>query len=134
VTTYRNKVSGPLLDRIDLHVEVPRPTTTALRSSAGGEDSAAVAARVARAWQRQAMRAGMANALLDGKALTAVCELDEDGWTLLDRAADRYNLSARSHQRILRVTRTIADLSGSEKIAPAHVAEALSLRCLDRRD
>jgi len=134
VTTYRNKVSGPLLDRIDLHVEVLRPTTTALRSSAGGEDSAAVAARVARAWQRQAMRAGMANALLDGKALTAVCELDEDGWTLLDRAADRYNLSARSHQRILRVTRTIADLSGSEKIAPAHVAEALSLRCLDRRD
>ena len=72
-------------------------------------------------------------ALLRGDALAANCELDDEGWSLLEAAADRFNLSARAHQRILRVSRTIADLAASKKIAPPHVAEALSLRCLDRR-
>jgi magnesium chelatase family protein len=88
---------------------------------------------VSRAWQVQRDRAGMANALLGGDALTGACALDDEGWSLLEAAADRFNLSARAHQRILRVSRTIADLAASKKIAPPHVAEALSLRCLDRR-
>ena len=134
VTTYRNKVSGPLLDRIDLHVEILRPPTALLRHGGhAAEDSAGVRARVARAWQAQCDRAGVANALLAGDALTAACALDDEGWSLLEAAADRFNLSARAHQRILRVSRTIADLAASKKIAPPHVAEALSLRCLDRR-
>jgi magnesium chelatase family protein len=134
VTTYRNKVSGPLLDRIDLHVEILRPPTAVLRG--GGdmpEDSGRVRGRVLRAWQVQRARAGVANALLAGDELAAACELDDEGWSLLEAAADRFNLSARAHQRILRVSRTIADLAASKNIAPPHVAEALSLRCLDRR-
>jgi magnesium chelatase family protein len=134
VTAYRNKVSGPLLDRIDLHVEILRPPTALLRD--GGKasgDSAGARARVSRAWQVQCARAGVANALLVGDALTENCALDDAGWSLLEAAADRFHLSARAHQRILRVSRTIADLAASKKIAPPHVAEALSLRCLDRR-
>ena len=134
VTTYRNKMSGPLLDRIDLHVEVLRPPTALLRSGQEAtEGSASVRARVACAWDLQRSRAGVANALLRGDALARACDLDEEGWTLLESAADRFNLSARAHQRILRVSRTIADLAACKKIAPPHVAEALSLRCLDRR-
>ena len=134
VITYRNKVSGPLLDRIDLHVEVPRPPTVLLRDGDhDGESSADVALRVRRARESQQQRAGMANAHLDGDALRDASDLCDDGWALLETAAERFNLSARAHQRVLRVSRTIADLSSSKKIAPPHVAEALSLRCLDRR-
>ncbi len=134
VTTYRNKVSGPLLDRIDLHVEVLRPSTDVLRESAvNAESSQAVAARVTAAWIIQTQRAGVANARLDGEQLKSACTLDDDCWALLEAAAERFNLSARAHQRVLRVSRTIADLARAKKIAPPHVAEALSLRCLDRR-
>lgn len=134
VMTYRNKVSGPLLDRIDLHVDVPRPPTASLRSNDdAAEDSATVRARVALAWQAQRARSGKANALLAGDALATNCSLDDKGWSLLETAAERFNLSARAHQRILRVSRTIADLAASERIAPPHIAEALSLRCLDQR-
>lgn len=134
VTTYRNKVSGPLLDRIDLHVEVLRPPSTALREDSSCEErSDSVARRVAKAWEVQQRRAGIANARLEGEQLKAACGLDEDSWLLLEAAAERFNLSARAHQRIQRVARTIADLAGHKKIAPPHVAEALSLRCLDRR-
>ena len=134
VATYRNKVSGPLLDRIDLHVEVLRPPAQVLRDREhGGEDSATVAQRVLRAQEVQIERAGVTNARLEGSALDQFCELDEEGWGLLETAADRFNLSARSHHRVLRVARTIADLAASQKIAPPHVAEALSLRCFDRR-
>jgi magnesium chelatase family protein len=134
VVSYRNKISGPLLDRIDLHVEVMRPSTEMLRDGdPAGENSATVAARVAQVWRQQIERSGVANARLEGKELAAVCEIDEQCWSLLERAAERFNLSARAHQRVLRVSRTIADLAGDRKIAPSHVAEALSLRCLDRR-
>jgi magnesium chelatase family protein len=134
VVTYRNKVSGPLLDRIDLHVEVPRPSTEILRDSApGGETSSVVAERVAEAWQLQIRRAGCANSRLEGEQLAAVCAIDDTCWSLLESAAERFNLSARAHQRLRRVARTIADLAGQKTIAPPHVAEALSLRCLDRR-
>ena len=134
VVTYRNKVSGPLLDRIDMHVEVPRPSAEVLRKGdADGESSATVAARVAAARAVQLKRAGIPNAQLDGDTLKDICAPDDKCWALLENAADRFNLSARAHQRVLRVARTIADLAGDKKIAPPQVAEALSLRCLDRR-
>lgn len=134
VINYRNKMSGPLLDRIDLHVEVPRPSTEMLRGGdPDSESSKVVAKRVAMAWERQRFRAGMANARLEGKALATACHIDEACWSLLESAAERFNLSARAHQRVLRVSRTIADLAGAKNIAPPHIAEALSLRCLDRR-
>jgi magnesium chelatase family protein len=134
VATYRNKISGPLLDRIDLHVEVLRPSTDALREpDPDGEDSRSVAARVARAWQVQMARSGTANSRLAGAAFEEACRAGDACWTLLENAADRFNLSARAHQRVLKVSRTIADLAGANEIAPPHVAEALSLRCLDRR-
>lgn len=130
VTAYRNKVSGPLLDRFDLHVEVPRPAPELLRpGDPGGEASADVAARVAAARVLQQDRSGVENALLEGPQLEADCELGDAGWNLLEDAARRFNLSARAHHRVLRVSRTIADLAGAKKIAPPHVAEALSLRC-----
>ncbi len=134
VASYRGKISGPLLDRIDLHVEVNRPPTAVLRSgNADGESSMTVAARISRAWRLQIERAGIRNARLEGKAFESACRVDDQGWALLENAAERFNLSARAHQRILRVARTIADLAAATKIAPAHVAEALSMRCLDRR-
>jgi len=133
VLAYRNKVSGPLLDRIDLHVQVLRPPTQVLRSADGGESSTTVARRVARARDVQLARAGVCNARLEGNALARHCPLDDRCWKLLEGAADRFNLSARAHQRIIRVARTIADLAGAQNITPRHVAEALSMRCLDRR-
>ncbi|MBT8092355.1 MAG: YifB family Mg chelatase-like AAA ATPase [Gammaproteobacteria bacterium] len=134
VASYRAKISGPLLDRIDMHVNVARPATELLRSgAAGGESSEHVAARVRRARALQLRRSRVCNAQLVGEQLDRVCDADDDCWDLLTAAARQFNLSARAHQRVLRVARTIADLAGHKKIAPSHVAEALSLRCLDRR-
>ena len=134
VASYRNKISGPLLDRIDLHVEMLRPSAAELRAREDdAESSNTVAQRVARAWRTQISRAGVANARLQGKAFEASCVVDDRCWALLESATDQFNLSARAHQRIVRVARTIADLAGRKKIAPGHVAEALSLRSLDRR-
>jgi len=134
VTSYRRKISGPLLDRIDLHVEVTRPPVSALRlNAASNEASEIVAARVKQAWRLQMRRAAVSNACLKGSALHEHCETDEQCWTLLEGAAEQFNLSARAHQRILRVARTIADLAGAKRITPPHIAEAISLRCMDRR-
>jgi len=135
VQAYRRKISGPLLDRIDLHVEVLRPPTELLRmgnNDTDGETSAIVRQRVEAAWELQLQRNGVRNARLSGKKLDAVCRTNNECWALLEAAAERFNLSARAHQRVLRVARTIADLTGEETIAPPHIAEALSLRCLDR--
>jgi magnesium chelatase family protein len=135
VAAYRRKISGPLLDRIDLHVEVLRPPTELLRSGeSGGESSKTVRKRVARTWALQLERSGVNNARLSGEELDSVCEATDECWSLLESAAERFNLSARAHQRVLRVARTIADLAGDKKITPRHVAEALSLRCLDRQN
>ena len=134
VANYRSKISGPLLDRIDLHVEVTRPSTDVLRSvDAGGESSNTVVVRVNTARSVQMRRCGISNAELEGESLAEHCDVDDQCWSLLENAAEQFNLSARAHQRVLRVSRTIADLAGADKIKPPHVAEALSLRCLDRR-
>jgi len=134
VANYRSKISGPLLDRIDLHVEVTRPSTDVLRSDdAGGESSNTVVVRVNTARSVQMQRCGISNAELEGESLAEHCDVDDQCWSLLENAAEQFNLSARAHQRVLRVSRTIADLAAADKIKPPHVAEALSLRCLDRR-
>jgi len=134
VATYRSKISGPLLDRIDLHVEVNRPAKEALRSTApAGESSSVVASRVSAARDIQLQRSGLCNALLEGKRLDDVCNVSGEALQLLEHATDRFSLSARAYQRVLRVARTIADLAVRERIAAAHVAEAVSLRQLDKR-
>jgi magnesium chelatase family protein len=134
---YRRRVSGPLLDRIDLHVDVPAVPGDALRGAGDGERSAAVRDRVLRAREVQARRGGprgpRTNARLRGRALREHCALDEAGRSLLARAAERIGLSARGHDRTLKVARTIADLDGAERIQPRHLAEAVQYRALDRQ-
>ena len=134
VSTYRGKISGPLLDRIDLHVEVQRPSRAALRPDAPpGERSRAVAARVSRARRIQLRRAGRCNARLEGAAEDVACCLAPEPLRLLENATEKFGLSARAYRRVQRVARTIADLAGEREIGVPHVAEALSLRQLDRR-
>jgi magnesium chelatase family protein len=129
---YQSKMSGPLLDRIDLHVEVPALSAADLTLPPPAENSATVAARVAQARARQTARyAGTptrTNAEADGEALRTHSTPDAEGQRLLTQAADTLRLSARGYARVLRVSRTIADLGGSEGVARVHVAEALSYR------
>lgn len=133
VAAYRAKISGPLLDRIDMHVVVARPAKECLRADAPpGEASVAVAERVRRARDLQLSRGPLCNARLEGDALYRCCDLDDAGWSVLETATDRFNLSARAYQRVLRVARTIADLADEKTTLSAHVAEALLLRQLDR--
>ena len=133
VETYRGKISGPLLDRIDLHVAVGRPSKQAMRAAGpSGESSASIAERVRRARALQVDRNGACNARLRPDVLEVVCALDRQCLRLLEQAVDKFNLSARSYQRVLRVARTIADLQAAESITPPHIAEALGLRTLDR--
>lgn len=131
---YRGRISGPLLDRIDLQIEVPRVQAAELRPDAPpGESSAAVRARVARARDLQMLRCGRLNAQLGQAELLAHCRLSDAEQALLEAAVERLQLSARASQRILRVARTVADLAGAERIAAAHLAEAIGYRRMDRR-
>jgi magnesium chelatase family protein len=126
---YQAKVSGPLLDRIDLHVEVQAVSAVDLVLPPPAEGSAEVAARVAAARTVQRERGGArTTAELEGEALEAACTPDEAGRRLLAQASEAMRLSARSYTRVLRVARTIADLAGAETIGRLHVAEALSYR------
>jgi len=137
VQRYLNKISGPLLDRIDLHVEVTPVAFTALSSQQQSEPSVRIRERVIRARHIQSIRFkdhhGIhANALMGSNLLKQVCVLDQPSITLLKKAMERLNLSARAYDRILKVSRTIADLDASESIQPEHVAEAIQYRSLDR--
>lgn len=129
---YRARISGPLLDRIDLQIDVPRLPPAALRPDApGGEASADVAARVAAARARQHARATVLNARLDQATTMRDCRLAPRDQALLERAIEALHLSARAMHRILRVARTIADLDGSEAIASRHLTEALGYRGIE---
>ncbi|MEP6393982.1 MAG: ATP-binding protein, partial [Alteripontixanthobacter sp.] len=129
---YQSKVSGPMLDRIDLHVEVDPVSAADLALPPPAEGSAEVAARVAQARARQTARfeqtGARTNAELEGDALEQFATPDEAGQALLMQAAQAMRLSARAYTRMLRVARTVADLTGAEKVGRIHVAEALSYR------
>jgi magnesium chelatase family protein len=134
---YQAKLSGPLLDRIDLHIEVPAVTAADLILPPPAEGSREVAARVARARDIQAERYAAlgldgvrTNAQANGPALEEAARTDAAGTTLLRDAADAMQLSARGYHRVLRVARTLADLDGAERVGRLHLAEALSYRAL----
>jgi magnesium chelatase family protein len=137
VQKYLNKISGPLLDRIDLHVEVTPVAFSELSKVTKGEDSSSIRDRVIGARDIQAKRYDgqegiYANAQMTSKQLREVCRIEPVGEALLKRAMERLNLSARAYDRILKVSRTIADLAASENIKPEHLAEAIHYRSLDR--
>ncbi len=143
ILRYRARISGPLLDRIDIHVEAPTLSIDELRTSSYGETSAEMRARIVEARERQKARfsenqgAGTAekirnNAEMSAKQIRKFCELDAAQGTILQRAMERLGLSARAFDRVLKVSRTIADLAGTEKIETEHLLEAINYRSLDR--
>ena len=137
VERYRQRISGPLLDRIDLHVEVQPVLYEELNSQQASESSASILERVTAARQRQHQRHAITgvwcNAQLSGQALRQVCQLDATANVMLERAFRSLGLSARAHDRILKVSRTVADLDASDTIQAKHLAEALQYRGLDRK-
>ena len=136
VLRYRQRISGPLLDRIDIHVEVPLVEYRELAKTESGEASEAIRARVeaARAVQHERLRGtGLAcNAGLTPKLMKAHCRIDDESSMLLENTMSQMNFSARAHDRILKVARTIADLAGSMDITADFLLEAISYRTLDR--
>lgn len=133
IARYRQRISGPLLDRIDLHIEIARQRDWFEHTNdAAGESSATVRIRVARARKMQLRRQGKLNHFLSVTELRNLAPLDAETQTFMREAFERFTLSARAYHRIVKVGRTIADLSGASRIELAHLHEALNLRCLDR--
>jgi len=134
---YRSRISGPLMDRIDLHIEVPAVKYRDLAERADGESSASIAERVenSRALQRERFKGTKvhSNAQMTPRLIRKHCELDSSGNRLLEMVTDRLGLSARSYNRILKVSRTVADLEGAENIREQHLSEAIQYRSLDRK-
>ncbi len=131
------KISGPLLDRIDIHIEVPAVKYKELSMKQSGENSASIRKRVVVARERQlkrfANRAGMfSNAVMVSKDIREFCSIDAAGEELMKMAITKLGLSARAYDRILKVSRTIANLAGSDSIRPEHISEAIQYRTLDR--
>ncbi|PZR72718.1 MAG: magnesium chelatase, partial [Chthoniobacterales bacterium] len=134
VQRYRQRISGPLLDRIDLHIEVPSVEYRDISSERAEEGSSAIRERVANARERQRARLAKTkcNARMGTKQLKQFCKLDVDSQELIRVAMSELNLSARAYDRILKVARTIADLAGAEAINAEHVSEAIQYRSFDR--
>ena len=131
IQRYLSKISGPLLDRIDLHVEVPAVAYKELRAKDAGTGSREMRQRVEAAREIQ-QRRGFYNSRIPSPQLRKLCSLDEAGERTLEMAVRRMGLSARAHDRILKLARTIADLGESKTISAKHVAEAVQYRSLDR--
>ncbi len=137
IQTYRSKVSGPLMDRIDIHIEVPAIKFNEISSDTPGEPSSSIRQRVTsarRAQQERFKSDGIyANAHMKPRHIRKYCRIDEASQRLMESAMNRLGLSARAYNRILKVARTIADIEGSDKIATEHISEAIQYRSLDRR-
>ena len=136
IENYRQRISGPLLDRVDIHVEVPLVDYRELSSERSGESSAVIRERILQARARQARRfrgtGARGNAMMGPRQVREHCRLDAESSAYLEQAMETLNFSARAHDRILKVARTLADLEGCEAIAPQHVLEAIQYRSLDR--
>ncbi len=139
IQRYMSKISGPLLDRIDIHIDVPAVNYKEMRSGAEPENSAAIGKRVMAAREIQLQRFAsltreklFCNAQMSPRHIRVFCELSADCERLLERAMLQQGLTARAHDRILKVARTIADLEASKAIEPKHIAEAIQYRTLDR--
>ena len=137
IQTYRSKVSGPLMDRIDIHIEVPAIKFNEISSDAQGEPSSSIRERVtrARAVQQERFKNDCiyANAHMKPRHIRKYCKIDADCQTLMEAAMNRLGLSARAYNRVLKVSRTIADIEGAANIASEHISEAIQYRSLDRR-
>ncbi|MCP4376869.1 MAG: ATP-binding protein, partial [bacterium] len=137
VQRYMARISGPLMDRIDIHIEVPAVHYRDLSSKQDGEKSENIRQRVQQARSRQTERFTnsrnvFCNAHMSTKHIREICHLGDDSHSLLEMAMERLGLSARAYNRILKVSRTIADLADTEQIKPEHVSEAIQYRSLDR--
>ena len=137
IQRYRSKISGPLMDRIDIHIEVPAVAYKELARDGDGANSADMLEKVVMARKIQAERFKgktiHTNARMSSRQIREFCKIDTKSQELLEKAMDKFGFSARAHSRILKIARTIADLDSSVEIQPFHVAEAIQYRSLDRR-